>query len=74
MLSKYIKCKAHLISVFKLWKRWVLEFIRVHTSFSNVNWKDDGGDVTNVQYKSSQNCHYESPLYNEYILIKNFLK
>jgi hypothetical protein len=23
---------------------------------------DNGGNVTNVQYKSNQNCHYESPL------------
>jgi hypothetical protein len=22
---------------------------------------DDGGIVNNVQYKSNQNCHYESP-------------
>jgi hypothetical protein len=21
--------------------------------------RDDGGDVTNVQYKTNQNCHYE---------------
>jgi hypothetical protein len=36
--------------------------------------RDDGGDVTNVQYKSNQNCHYESPLYNPYILIKKIFK
>jgi hypothetical protein len=23
--------------------------------------RDDGGNVTNVQYKSNRNCHYESP-------------
>jgi hypothetical protein len=23
--------------------------------------RDDGGNVNNVQYKSNQNCHYESP-------------
>jgi hypothetical protein len=34
--------------------------------------RDDGSDLTNVQYKPSQNCHYESPPYNEYILIKHF--
>jgi hypothetical protein len=34
----------------------------------------NGDDVTNVQYKSNRNCHYESPLYNEYFLIKNLLK
>jgi hypothetical protein len=31
--------------------------------------RDNGGDITNVQYKPDQNCHYESPPYNEYILI-----
>jgi hypothetical protein len=24
--------------------------------------RDDGGNVTNVQYKSNQNCHYEPPV------------
>jgi hypothetical protein len=33
--------------------------------------RDNGGDVTNVQCKSNQNCHYESPPYTEYIPIKN---
>jgi hypothetical protein len=32
--------------------------------------RDGGDDVTNVQYKPIQNCHNESPLHNEYILIK----
>jgi hypothetical protein len=39
--------------------------------------RDDGGNVNNVQYKSNQNCHCESPpppLYNEYILINNYFK
>jgi hypothetical protein len=36
--------------------------------------RDDGGNETNIQYASNQNCHYESPLYNEYILIKYFFK
>jgi hypothetical protein len=36
--------------------------------------RDDGGNVNNVQYKSNQNCHYESPLYNEHILIKIYNK
>jgi hypothetical protein len=46
-----------------------------------VNWMgrvlkrgDDGNNVNNVQYKSNWNCHCESPLYNEYILIKIYLK
>jgi hypothetical protein len=33
-----------------------------------------GGDLTNVQCKTFGNCHNESPLYNEYILIKIFKK
>jgi hypothetical protein len=32
--------------------------------------RDNEGITNNVQYKSNWNCHYESPLYNEYILIK----
>jgi hypothetical protein len=32
------------------------------------------GQVTNVQYKSIWNCHYEFPPYNDYILIKFTLK
>jgi hypothetical protein len=32
--------------------------------------RDDGGNVTNAQYKPNQNCDYEFPLYNKYILIK----
>jgi hypothetical protein len=32
--------------------------------------EDSGGNLTNVQCKAIQNCHNESPLYNEYILIK----
>jgi hypothetical protein len=35
--------------------------------------RDDGGNLTNVQYNPNYNFHYESPLYNEYILIKNFV-
>jgi hypothetical protein len=31
--------------------------------------RDDEGNVSNVQYKSNQNCHYASPPYNECILI-----
>jgi hypothetical protein len=34
--------------------------------------RDDRGSINNVQYKSNWNCHYESSLYNEYILIKLF--
>jgi hypothetical protein len=37
--------------------------------------RDDGDNVTNVQYKSNQDCHFRSlPLYNEYILITNLFK
>jgi hypothetical protein len=31
---------------------------------------DGGGDLTNIQCKAIQNCHNDSPPYNEYILIK----
>jgi hypothetical protein len=34
--------------------------------------RDDGGNVKTVKYNSDWNCHFESPLYNEYILIKNW--
>jgi hypothetical protein len=33
--------------------------------------RDNEGDLTNVQYMPNRNCHYESPPYNQYILIKN---
>jgi hypothetical protein len=36
--------------------------------------RDGEGDLTNVQYKPIWNCHNESPLYNEYILIKKSKK
>jgi hypothetical protein len=32
--------------------------------------RDVESSVTNVQYTSNWNCHYESSPYNEYILIK----
>jgi hypothetical protein len=35
-----------------------------------LRWGDGRGNLTNVQYKPIWNCHNESPLYNEYILIK----
>jgi hypothetical protein len=40
-----------------------------------VGWRgaegrDSGGNVTNIQYKINENCPYESPLYDKYILIK----
>jgi hypothetical protein len=36
--------------------------------------RDDGGNVNNVQYKSDWNYHFESPSYNEYLLIKMLCK
>jgi hypothetical protein len=36
--------------------------------------RDDGSNVTNVQYKSNQNCNYETTQYNECILIKIYFK
>jgi hypothetical protein len=35
--------------------------------------RDSVGDLTNAQCKSTWKCHNESPLYNEYILIKIIL-
>jgi hypothetical protein len=32
--------------------------------------RGDGGVLTSIWYKFNQNCHYESALRNEYILIK----
>jgi hypothetical protein len=31
---------------------------------------DGGSNLTNMQYKATWNYHKESPVYNEYILIK----
>jgi hypothetical protein len=45
------------------------EFIS-KTLLRKMKGKDGGDNVNNVQYKSNQNRHYKSPLYNEYILIK----
>jgi hypothetical protein len=39
--------------------------------WEGLRGRDDEDNVNNVQYKSNWNCHYESPPYNEYILIKN---
>jgi hypothetical protein len=36
--------------------------------------RDDRDNVTNVQFKCNQNCHYETPPYHEYILINFFKK
>jgi hypothetical protein len=54
---------------------------RTETSCNCFKWegrglrrRDDGGDVTDAEYKLNQNGHYESPLYNEHILIKIFLE
>jgi hypothetical protein len=32
--------------------------------------RDDGGSINSVQYKYTWNCLYESPLHNEYIILK----
>jgi hypothetical protein len=38
-----------------------------------LKWRDGGSDLSNEQYKPIWNCHYESPLYNKYILILKFI-
>jgi hypothetical protein len=35
--------------------------ITLSGSREGVEGRDNGGSVNNVQYKSNQNCHYESP-------------
>jgi hypothetical protein len=39
-----------------------------------LSGRDNRGDVSNVHCKANQNCHYESPLYNEYIIIIIIIK
>jgi hypothetical protein len=34
--------------------------------------RDGGDNLINIQQKPIWNCHNESPLYNEYVLKKNF--
>jgi hypothetical protein len=45
-------------------------------AWSGAGWGGDtvGGDLTNVQYKPIWNCHNESSLCKEYILMKRILK
>jgi hypothetical protein len=40
----------------------------------SLSGRDDRGNINNAQYKSNQNCHYDSHSYNEYILIKIYFK
>jgi hypothetical protein len=59
-------------------------FIYLHeleTSCNCLKWgrkglrkSDGGGDLINVKSKAIQNCHSEFHPYNEYILIKIWLK
>jgi hypothetical protein len=44
--------------------------IALSVVWRGLRGRANGGNVNNVQYKINQNCHYEPPLYNEYILIK----
>jgi hypothetical protein len=37
--------------------------IKKKKEWRRLRKRDYGGNVTNVQYKSDQNCHYESPLH-----------
>jgi hypothetical protein len=60
---------------------WLVDFIYLHEikkslaiavsgAGKGLRGRDGGGNLTNVQCKPIWNCHNESPLYNEYILIK----
>jgi hypothetical protein len=53
-----------------IWNRAKKPLVIALISGRGLMGRDDGGNVTNIQYKPSWNCHYESPPYNEYILIK----
>jgi hypothetical protein len=35
--------------------------------------REDGGVLTNMPHKPNLYCYYESPLYNEYILMRKFI-
>jgi hypothetical protein len=56
---------------------WLMGFIYIYETSYNyfkcgglgMGGGDGRGDLTNVQCKSIQNYHNESPLYNKYILI-----
>jgi hypothetical protein len=56
-----------------IWNRTKKPFgISLSKAGRGVRERDNGGNVINVQYKSNQNITINAPLYNEYILIKNF--
>jgi hypothetical protein len=50
------------------------KYMQIKNGENGWRGRDDRGDVTNVQYKSNWNCHYESPLCNEYIPAKIYFK
>jgi hypothetical protein len=47
-------------------------FTIVFSGEEGVEGPDGGDDLTSVQCKTIHNCHNESSLYNEYMLIKIF--
>jgi hypothetical protein len=63
--------KARLIKVvvYGRWTSYIYIKLNQEASCNCFQWsreglegRDDEDSVTNVQYKSDQNCHYESPL------------
>jgi hypothetical protein len=59
-----------------IWKRTKKDLaIALSGVGRDLKKRDSGDDLTNVQYKPIWNFHNESPLCNEYVLIKKiFLK
>jgi hypothetical protein len=69
------------VTVYGRWTSYTCMKQNEETSHNCFKWGGEevegeryGGNVNNVQYKPNQNCHYESPLYNEYILVQKFFK
>jgi hypothetical protein len=48
------------INLYEIEKRNILQLLQ--GVVMRLRRRDDGDDVTNVQYKSNRNGHYESPL------------
>jgi hypothetical protein len=63
------------IYIYEIEQRNFLQFFKWgEEGIEGERRRDDGGDKTNVQYKPNQNCHHESSLDIEYILIKIYFK
>jgi hypothetical protein len=67
----YIVGRLHIL----IWNRTKKPLsIALSRAGKGLRGRDNGGNLTNVQYKSNQHCHYEAPLHNKYILKKVYEK